>query len=65
MKSRIRDFFIKLISIKVIVWFGSATVLLILNRISPVMWLLISGMVFAARTTEKIVLKYLERKNEE
>lgn len=64
MKKRIKDFFIKLISIKVIVWFGSATVLLIIHRISPVMWLLISGMVFAARTTEKIVMKYLERKNE-
>ncbi|KPK96017.1 hypothetical protein AMJ80_02435 [bacterium SM23_31] len=64
MSKRIKDFFIKLISIKVILWYGSASVLLFMGKITPIVWLIVSGMVFAARTTEKLLTKYIERKNE-
>ena len=63
MIKRIHDFFIKLISIKVILWFGSATFLLAFGKIKPIVWLIVSGMVFATRTTEKIIMRYLDKKN--
>lgn len=64
MKNRIKMFFVKLISIKVIIWYGSVTVLLFMEKVTPLIWLIVSGMVFAARTTEKIIMKYLEKENE-
>ena len=63
MIKRIRDFFIKLVSIKVILWFGSTTYLLVIDKIKPLVWLIVSGMVFATRTTEKIIMRYIDKKN--
>jgi len=57
---RIKYFFIKLISIKIIGWFGTATVLLFFRLLPWWGWLIVSGMCFAARTTEKLLTKYLE-----
>ncbi len=55
MKQRIKDFFIKLISVKILVFFSIATILLWYNKIPWYGWLIASGFVFAARTTEKLV----------
>jgi len=61
LKKRVKDFFIKIISVKIIVWFGVATTLLIMQRIPWYAWLVVSGMCFAARTTEKLLMKYLDK----
>ena len=58
---RIKYFFIKFISIKIIGWFGTATVLLFFHLIPWWGWLIVSGMCFAARTTEKLLTKYIEK----
>lgn len=60
-KKRISDFFIKIISIKIIIWFGVATVALFMGLLPWVAWLAVSGMCFAARTTEKLLMKYFDR----
>ena len=65
---RIKYFFIKLISVKLIVWLGIITVLLFFSffmelyfEIIFIGWLIVSGMCFAARTTEKLLTKYIEK----
>ena len=62
--TRIKDFFIKFISIKVILWFGTATVAFFLEILPWYGWLIVSGMCFAARTTEKILIAYLLKEEE-
>jgi hypothetical protein len=60
-RTRIRDFVIKTISVKIIIWFGTATFLLWFQLIPWWGWLVISGMCFATRTTEKLLMKYFSR----
>ena len=63
--TRINDFFIKFISVKIIVWFGAATAAFFTGILPWYGWLIVSGMCFAARTTEKVIMKYLDKENVE
>lgn len=64
MKERIKVFLIKIISVKIIFWFGSATIAFFLGILPWYGWLIVSGMCFAARTTEKLLTKYIQKNGE-
>lgn len=61
MFKRIRDLFIKVISVKVLLWYIPATVLLCYGFIESWQWLLISGLVFVVRFAEKVILKLADK----
>ena len=61
MLKRIRDLFIKVISVKVLLWYIPATVLLCYGFIESWQWLLISGLVFVVRFAEKVILKLADK----
>ena len=64
MKDRIKDFFIKLISVKIIVFFSISTLLLWNSKLPWYGWLIAAGFVFAARTTEKLVTLWIKKNGE-
>lgn len=59
--TRIKDFIIKTISVKIIIWFGVATGAFFIGILPWQGWLLVSGLCFASRTTEKVLLKYFSK----
>lgn len=58
---RIKSLVIKIISIKILLWYIPATVLFAYKILPWYAWLAISGMIFAIRTTEKILLKLADK----
>ena len=59
--SRIKSLIVKTISIKILLWYAPATVLFGMKILPWYAWLAISGMIFAIRTTEKILLKLADK----
>lgn len=64
MKERILNFFKKIWSVKILLWYTPATILMFMEKIPWWAWLISAGMIFATRETTKILLAYF-KKNED